>query len=152
MKIEERFIRQAIALAGQARARGNHPFGALLALDGQVLLTAENTVNTEANPTGHAETNLVLQAVRALAPEQIKNATLYTSCEPCAMCTGAMYWAGIRKVVFALSCQELAKLAGNDFLIPCRELLVRARDPVEVAGPFLSEEALEVQLDFWNSR
>jgi tRNA(Arg) A34 adenosine deaminase TadA len=151
MKIEDRLIRQSIALARQARARGNHPFGALLAIDGQVLLTAENTVNSETNPTGHAETNLIFQAIRELGPEQIKSATLYTSCEPCAMCTGAMYWAGIRKVVFALSCQELARLVGNDFLIPCRELFARARDHVEVAGPFLTEEALEVHLGFWSS-
>ncbi len=149
MKIEDRFIQQALALARQARMHGNQPFGALLVSDGQVVLTAENTVNTAANPTGHAETNLIEKAIRELAPEQINRATLYTSCEPCAMCTGAMYWAGIRQVVYALSCTELAKLAGNDFLIPCRELFARAQEPVAVAGPFMVAEALAVHEGFW---
>lgn len=149
MTVEERFVRQTITLANQARERGNHPFGALLVLDDRVALTAENTVNSEANPTCHAETNLVQLAVRVLTPEQIRQATLYTSCEPCAMCTGAMYWAGIRKVVYALACEELAKFTGNDFLTPCRTLFARAKANVEVAGPFLQDEAREVHQDFW---
>lgn len=149
MKVEEHFLQQAIALAKQARERGNHPFGAVLVLDDQAVLAAENTVNSKANPTCHAETNLVQLAVRVLTPEQIQRATLYTSCEPCAMCAGAMYWAGIRKVVYALACEELAEFAGNDFLIPCRELFARANEAVEVAGPFLHEAARQVHLNFW---
>lgn len=149
MKVEERFIRQAIAVAVQARERGNPPFGALLALGEDVLLTAENTANTDANPTCHAETNLVQKAIRALTREQIAEATLYTSTEPCAMCTGAIYWAGIRKVVYALPSEELAKLGRSSFIISCREIFARAREKVEVAGPFLVDEALKVHENFW---
>lgn len=149
MKVEGHFLQHAIALAKQARERGNHPFGAVLVLNDQAVLAAENTVNSEANPICHAETNLVQLAVRVLTPEQIQQATLYTSCEPCAMCAGAMYWAGIRKVVYALACDELAQFVGNDFLIPCRELFARANEVVEVAGPFLPEAAREVHLNFW---
>lgn len=149
MKVDEHFLQHAIALAKQARERGNHPFGAVLVLDDRVVQAAENTVNSEANPTCHAETNLVQMAVRVLTPEQIRRATLYTSCEPCAMCAGAMYWAGIRKVVYALSCDELATFVGNDFLMPCRELFARANENVEVAGPFLSGAARAVHLNFW---
>ena len=96
------YIRQAIALARKAREDGNHPFGALLVLDGHVVLTATNAVATDRDPTAHAETNLVAMAVRQLSREEISRATLYTSCEPCAMCVGKMYWAGIRAVVFGL--------------------------------------------------
>src|SRR5688572_3745828 len=104
----EPLARQAIALARQARAAGNHPFGALLALDGAVILAAQNTVLADRDPTAHAETNLVRLAIRQLSPEQLRRCVLYTSCEPCAMCTGTIYWAGIRSVVFALASIELA--------------------------------------------
>jgi tRNA(Arg) A34 adenosine deaminase TadA len=145
----EPFVRQAIALATQARGDGNHPFGALLALDGQVVLTATNSVITDHDPTAHAETNLVAAAIRQLSRDQIERAVLYTSCEPCAMCVGKMYWAGIRTVVYGLSSQELAVLAGPDFLIPCRELFERAVEPVAVVGPMLADEARAVHVGFW---
>lgn len=150
MKIDERFLRQAIGLATSARGRGNHPFGALLVIEDSVVLTAENTVNTEGNPTAHAETNLIQRAIHELSPEAIAHSTLYTSCEPCAMCVGAIYWAGVRRVVYALSSEELAKLAGGDFLIPCRELFARARQSVEVAGPLLFDEAIKAHEGYWN--
>lgn len=145
----EQFVRQAIALASQARAEGNHPFGALLVLDGEVVLTAMNSVHSERDPTGHAETNLVAAAIRRLTPDQIRRATLYTSCEPCAMCVGKMYWAGIRSVIYALSAEELAAVAGPDFLVPCRELFARTTEPVTVSGPMLSDEARAVHAGFW---
>jgi tRNA(Arg) A34 adenosine deaminase TadA len=145
----EHFLRQAIALASQARAEGNHPFGALLVLDGEVVLTAMNSVHSGRDPTGHAETNLVAGAIRRLSTDQIRRATLYTSCEPCAMCVGKMYWAGIRSVVYALSAEDLAAVAGPDFLVPCRELFARATEPVTVSGPMLRHEARAVHAGFW---
>ena len=128
--LAEQFVRQAIELARQARAAGNHPFGALLVVDGAAIITAQNTVGVDRDPTAHAETNLVSQAIRDLSPGQIRRSVLYTSCEPCAMCTGKMYWAGIRSLVYALPAEELARLAGRDFLVPCRELFGRASEPV----------------------
>jgi tRNA(Arg) A34 adenosine deaminase TadA len=149
MTTYERLARLAIDLARQARAAGNHPFGALLALDGEVILTAENTVMTDRDPTAHAETNLVAKAIRELTPDQIRRSILYTSCEPCAMCVGKMYWAGIRAVAYALPAQELAALAGGDFLIPCSELFARAAEHVTITGPLLMSEAREVHLGYW---
>ena len=148
---EDRFVRQAVELARQARLAGNHPFGSLLVLDGAVVLTATNTVNTDRDPTAHAETNLVGAAIRCLDRDQLGRATLYTSCEPCAMCAGKMYWAGIRSIVYGLPSEELAALAGRDFLVPCRELFARAVDTVHVLGPLLVSEAREVHRDFWPS-
>ncbi len=145
----KQFARQAIALAKQARGAGNHPFGALLDLEGEVVLTAMNSVNTDRDPTGHAETNLVAGAIRQLSPEQIGRAVLYASCEPCAMCVGKMYWAGVRSLVYALPAEELAILAGPDFLVPCRDLLERATEAVTVIGPMLVDEARAVHVGFW---
>ena len=148
--VDEGFVRQAIDLAWQARHAGNHPFGAVLVLDGEVVLTARNSVATDRDPTAHAETNLVTAAVRELTPDEIRRSVLYTSCEPCAMCVGKMYWAGIRAVVYALSSEELARLAGGDFLIPCKELFARAVERVQITGPLLVDEAREVHLGFWS--
>ena len=148
----ERFTRQAIDLARQARAAGNQPFGSVLTIDGRVALTAQNTVNTDRDPTAHAETNLVSEAIRRLSPEQIRRSVLYASCEPCAMCTGKIYWAGIRAVVYALSSAELATMAGGNFLVPCTELFGRASEKVAVTGPLLLDEAREVHVGFWPAR
>ena len=147
---DEALVRQTIALARAARGAGNHPFGAILVIDGAVVLTAQNTVHTTSDPTAHAETNLVADAIRALTPEQIARGVLYTSCEPCAMCAGTIYWAGIRTVVYALPAEELAKLAGGSFLVPCRDLFGRAKDAVTVVGPLLVDEARAVHEGYWS--
>ena len=146
---DERFVREVLALAREARDAGNHPFGSLLVVDGAVVLTARNTVYTDRDPTAHAETNLVAEAIRRLSAEQIARSVLYTSCEPCAMCVGKMYWAGIRSLVYALPASELAALAGGSFLVPCRDLFARAKDRVTVVGPLLVDEARAVHEGFW---
>ena len=150
MNTHENFLRQAIALSRQARDAGNHPFGALLVLDGQVILTAMNSVYTDHDPTAHAETNLMADAIRKFSPEQIRHSIIYTSCEPCAMCASTMYWGGFRSVVYGLSSVELAVMAGPSFLVPCRDLFSRAAEEVSVSGPLLLDEARTVHEGFWN--
>src|SRR5262245_31183348 len=89
-------LRRAIAVAQRARANGNHPFGAILVDDqGTVLLEGENSVNTAHDATGHAEMNLVRDAVNQFEASQLATCTLYASTEPCPMCTGAIFWSGI---------------------------------------------------------
>ena len=114
-----------------------------------MVLTAQNTVHTDRDPTAHAETNLVAAAIKQLTAEQIRQAVLYTSCEPCAMCVGKMYWAGVRSVVYALPATELAKMAGGDFLVECRTLFSRAAEPVAVTGPLLVPDAYRVHEGYW---
>lgn len=102
------FLRQAIEVAANARRHGNHPFGAVLVdASGQVLLTAENTVVTERDCTGHAETNLMRIASQRHTPEELAACTLYASTEPCPMCAGAIFWGGLGRVVYALSETQL---------------------------------------------
>src|SRR4026209_2554116 len=150
--LQERFLKHAIELAREARAEGNHPFGSLLTIDDAVVLTAKNTVFTDRDPTAHAETNLVAEAIRRLSPADIRRSVLYTSCEPCAMCAGKLYWAGIRSVVYSLSSEELGTTAGRNFLIPCTELFARAAEKVTVIGPMLLSEAREVHVGYWPPR
>lgn len=142
-------IRRAISLANQAVYNGNHPFGSLLVLDGVEILSAENSVIVENDVTRHAELNLVSRACKQFGPEVRKRCTLYTSTEPCAMCSGAIYWAGIEHVVYACSTGKLAEIAGDPFAIPCREVFQRGGLPVKVDGPILEEEASVIHTTYW---
>ena len=150
MADDESLLRRSITLAQAARDHGNQPFGSLLAsIDGAVLLEAENTVVTEADVTGHAETNLVRLASRRYSAEALAGMTLYASTEPCAMCSGAIYWSGIGRVVYALAGDTLADLIGSDpdnpaLRLPCREVFGRGQRKIEVRGPFPLPEAVAV--------
>jgi tRNA(Arg) A34 adenosine deaminase TadA len=147
-------LRTAISLAASAREHGNQPFGALLADEnGQVVLTAENTITTARDATGHAETNLVRLASAQFSAEQLAKTTLYTSTEPCPMCSGAIFWSGIGRVVYALSEDGLYGMTGESpesLKLPCREVFARAGRPVEVVGPLLEAEAAQVHAGFWD--
>jgi len=148
-------LRRAIAVADAARSHGNHPFGAILVgPDGSVALEAENTVNTEKDITGHAETNLVRLAGRAIPGDELPGYTLYTSCEPCAMCSGAIYWSGIGRVVYALPEEALYAMTGDHadnptLALPARTVLAAGSRVIDVSGPHLEEEAAASHQGFW---
>ena len=149
-----RFIQASIDVALKARSRGNHPFGALL-VDEQahILLEAENTVVTEKDCTGHAETNLMRQASKKYDRDFLAKCTLYSSTEPCPMCSGAIFWGNVRRVVYGLSEETLYEMVGENteevLYLPCRELLEKGRKPIEVIGPVLEEEAKKAHEGFW---
>ena len=155
MSVTESLLRQAIAVAQQSRDHGNHPFGALLAdQHGRVLLTAENTVVTGSDATGHAETNLVRLASAAHSPAELADMVLYTSTEPCAMCSGAIFWSGIGAVVYALAETTLYEFTGDDeanltLELPCRTVFAAGRRQITVQGPFDIAEARDVHAGFW---
>ena len=156
--LREPLLRRAIAVAARARAHGNHPFGALLVdAGGHVLLTAENTVVTSGDVTGHAETNLVRLVGSTFSAEALGDLVLYTSTEPCAMCSGAIYWAGIGTVVYALAEAELFEITGEDpgnltMTLPCRDVFAAGRRDITVEGPFDIDAAREVHAGFWQQR
>lgn len=149
-----KYMRVAIDVARKARDKGNHPFGAIL-VDGQghILLEAENTVVTERDCTGHAETNLMRRASRNHDSDFLARCSLYASTEPCPMCVGAIYWGNVRRLVYGLSEEGLYEMAGEDseevLYLPCRELLGKGKKPIEVIGPILEEEARKVHEGFW---
>jgi tRNA(Arg) A34 adenosine deaminase TadA len=140
----ETFIRLAYQLAAEAAARGDDPFGALLVVDDQVILTAGNTVHTGRDLTRHAELNLVSRAAQTLPAEALSRSTLYTSTEPCVMCTGAIFWACIPRVVFGCSAEAAARAYGADWAVACRETFARLRAAVDVVGPVLEAEGLRL--------
>lgn len=149
-------LRTAIEVAWKAREHGNHPFGAVLVdSKNQICLEAENTVITENDCTGHAETNLVRLATKRFTPTQLIDYTLYTSTEPCAMCAGAIHWSYIGRVVYALSEADLYTIVGpstEHLILPCREVFSHTQKPIEIIGPAaeLHQEARAVHAGFWS--
>jgi tRNA(Arg) A34 adenosine deaminase TadA len=150
-------LARAVELAGRARAGGDHPFGALLVDPaGRIVLEAGNSVETESDATGHAETNLVRLASKALTVEQRATMTLYTSTEPCAMCAGAIYWSQIGAVVYALPEAELFETTGahpaNPTMnLPCREVFAHGQGGgPSVRGPIETPGMRDVHAGYWD--
>ncbi len=149
------FLRLAIAESRLARAAGNHPFASILVgPDGEILMRQHNAFMPEHDMTGHAERVLMTRASKSLPPEILRNSTIYTSAEPCAMCAGAIYWAGLGRVVYGLSEARLKEITGdhpeNPTLdLPCRTVFAAGQRPVEVVGPLLEDEAAEIHDGMW---
>jgi tRNA(Arg) A34 adenosine deaminase TadA len=152
---DELFLRRSFEVARRARAHGNHPFGAILVTpSGEVLLESENGYLPDRDRTAHAERLLATNAARSHAPDILARCTLYSSAEPCAMCAGAAYWAGIGRVVYGLSERRLRQLTGdhpeNPTLdLPCRAVFASGQRTVEVVGPLLEDEAAALHLEAW---
>jgi tRNA(Arg) A34 adenosine deaminase TadA len=153
---DEEFLRRCFEVARRSMAHGNHPFGAILVDErGNVLIETENGYMPARDKTAHAERLLATQACRTLDAETLRNATLYSSAEPCAMCAGAIYWAGIGRVVYGLSEHRLRVLTGNHpenptLDLPCREVFRSGQRATEVAGPMLEDEAEALHAGAWD--
>jgi tRNA(Arg) A34 adenosine deaminase TadA len=152
---DEVFLRRSFAVARRAVTHGNHPFGAILVdQGGNVLIEAENGYMPAHDGTAHAERLLATQACTTLSPDILSKATLYSSAEPCAMCAGAIYWAGIGRLVYALSEHRLRAVTGNHpenptLDLPCRKVFESGQRATEVIGPMLEDEAEAVHEGAW---
>ena len=153
------YLRKANEVAGKARENGNTPFGAVLVgPDGKVIMKQGNAEGDLHDATAHAERMLASRASQKYSKDFLWKCTLYTTFEPCCMCTGAIYWSNIGKIVYGLTEKRLLELTGSDeknptFNISCRTILAAGQKPIEVQGPFdeLAEEIVDVQKGFWNS-
>ena len=152
---DEHFLRRSFEVARRAMVHGNHPFGAILVdAGGKVLLEAENGYMPAHDGTAHAERLLATEACRTLSEDVRAKATLYSSAEPCAMCAGAIYWAGIGRVVYGLSEHRLRAFTGNHpenptLDLPCRDVFASGQRPTEVVGPLLEDEAAALHDGVW---
>ena len=143
-------------MSAEARAGGQHPFAALVVDEcGEVLAEAQNESRPpDGDPTRHAELLAASRAAGKFPSERLARATLYTSAEPCCMCAGAIYWANIRRVVYALSEVRLLELTGGNaenptLSLPCREVFARGQRPVDIVGPLIEDEAAKPHEGFW---
>lgn len=148
-------LRLAIEESRKARESGVHPFASILVgPDSKVLMTQHNAFMPDHDMTGHAERVLMTRASTTLSPEVLRDCTIYTSAEPCAMCAGAIYWTGLKRVVYGLSEHALKGITGNHpenptLDLPCRTVFAAGQRQVEVIGPMLEDEAAEVHEGVW---
>jgi len=153
---DAQWMRQALELAERAQHEDDEiPVGAVVVgADGSVLGQGWNRNITECDPTAHAEIVAMRQAGNRIGNHRLVGCTLYVTLEPCAMCAAALYWRGVRRVVFALSSEGLRRITGSDpasphLAISCREVFAHANHEVEVSGPQLEEQARAVHEGFW---
>lgn len=151
------YLRRAIELSASGRARGNRPFGAVIVgADGALLAEAWCDTSESGDCTGHAEVNAIRQAHPRHGRALLEGATLYSSAEPCVMCAGAIFWSGIRRVVFGIDAVALRAFRGEvatqrDAELSCRDVFVASPFAIECIGPLLGEEAADVHRGFWRA-
>lgn len=151
------YLKKAIEVSKKSREGGNTPFGALLVdADGNIIEEQGNVEISEHKCTGHAEAMLAEKASKKYSKDFLWNCTLYTTVEPCAMCTGAIYWGNIGTIVYGLEEKELLKMTGDNeqnptFDLPCRNILKAGQKPIRVFGPFpeLAKEIADVHEGYW---
>ena len=135
-------MRRAIALANASVERGGGPFGAVIVKDGEVIAEGSNSVTLNTDPTAHAEVTAIREACRKLGTFHLEDCTIYTSCEPCPMCLGAIYWAGIKRIYYGNTRKDAADIDfADDFIY---EEMARPLDERRLPiRPLLRDEALE---------
>ena len=154
-QIEAALLR-ANVVARRAMAMGRHPFGALLlAPDGETVLAEQGNIDT----VNHAESTLARTAAANYPGAYLAQCTLVTTFEPCAMCAGTLYWAGIGHVLYGAEETALLALTGDHpenptLSLPCRDVFARGQRPVQVTGPVeaVAEEMVATHRGFWDTR
>jgi tRNA(Arg) A34 adenosine deaminase TadA len=151
-----RHLQRANAVARHARDQlGRHPFGAILvAPDGETVLAEQGNVDT----VNHAESVLARTAALNYPTEYLGRCTLVTTVEPCAMCAGTQYWAGIGRLVYGLSERRLLALTGSHdenptMDLPCRAVFAAGQKTIDVIGPVaaMEEDIAALHRDFWQA-
>ena len=145
----------AIDASATAFDNGDGPFGAtLVSADGSLMLVAANNVRTASDCTGHAEMVAIRNAQKQWGRPQLRGATMYASGEPCAMCAGALFWAGVSRIVFAASQADVIRLLGASPAMPIDSCttLAGAQPAVQIDEPLLNDEACAVLKRFADQR
>jgi len=144
MTTDERFMKRAIELAVSAVEHGNEPFGAVLVKDDEIVYINENQIFTTTDPTFHAELGLLRNFCNQTHIVDLHEYTLYSSCEPCFMCSGAMVWTKLGRLVYGASDIDLCSVLGESGS-PCSEIVFR-NSPLrpEVTAGVLRDESVKV--------
>lgn len=157
LKKDSYYLRKAIEVSKRAREHGNTPFGAILVdAEGNIVMEQENIEITSKDCTGHAETTLMRQASKKYSKDFLWKCTLYSTAEPCVMCSGAIYWGNVGRVVYGIEEKKLLEMTGNNaqnptFSLPCREIFKKGQKKITVVGPIpeVEDEVVEVHKNFW---
>ena len=114
---KEELMRRAIELSENSVRNGGGPFGAVIAKDGEIIAEGSNKVTINNDPTAHAEVCAIRNACKILKTFELANCVIYTSCEPCPMCLGAIYWARLSKIFYANDRKDAAEIGFDDDFI-----------------------------------
>lgn len=147
---DEFFMEKAIELSVRAVENGNEPFGAVLVKDDRIVFTNENQIYTKKDPTFHAEMGLIRRFVEETGITDLKEYTLYSSCEPCFMCSGAMVWVNLGRLVFGAGNEELEMILGNKGISTTKTVFDNSFRGPEVKGGVLREKSLEVLKSYFS--
>ena len=117
MENDKKILLRAVEIARNGIQKGGGPFGAVITSKGKIISESFNRVVLNTDPTAHAEIIVIREAASILNSHDLSDCTLYTSCEPCPMCLGAIYWAGIKKVVYGCDRNDAGEAGFNDKMI-----------------------------------
>ena len=148
---DEYFMRQAITLSEQAVKHGNEPFGAVLVKDDQIVFTNENQIYTMHDPSFHGEAGLIRRFCAETGITDLHEYTMYSSCEPCFMCSGAMVWVKLGRLVYAASNIDLEAIFGEKGCNCSRIVFDNSSWKPEVTEGVLREESLKVLSDYFSN-
>lgn len=138
---DKEFMHEAIRLADESVKNGGGPFGAVIVKDGEIIAGSSNSVTIDNDPTAHAEVNTIREACRKLGTFDLSGCVIYTSCEPCPMCLGAIYWAHLDRIYYGNTRKDAADIEFDDDFIYA-ELDKSMHDRSVPIIPLLREEAL----------
>ena len=151
MTNDEKFMTKAIELAKQAVERGNEPFGAVLVKDEQVVFENENQIYTKTDPTFHAEAGLLRRFCQETHITDLSSYTLYSSCEPCFMCCGAMVWMKVGRLVYGASDIDLCAILGEKGSHCCEIVFSQSPHNPKVTSGILREESLKILAEYFTN-
>lgn len=149
---DEEYMEMAIDLSASAVRHGNEPFGAVLVKDDKVVYTNENQIYTGHDPSYHAEAGLIRRFCSETGITDLGDYTMYSSCEPCFMCSGALVWVRLGRLVFGASNHDLEKVLGNDGGCDCSSIVFENSfwKPRVTTG-VLREESLEILKSYFSN-
>ncbi len=146
----ERYIQRSFELAQEAADRGDEPYGSLLVYDDEIIMEERNCINTGNDVSLHPELTLARRAARELKPEVAEETVMYTSTEPCAMCSTGMAYTNLGGVVYSVSGKRASKIRGENGKIPCDEVFERLGVDITVIGPVSEDQGIAVHRSFWS--
>ena len=148
---DEIFMKKAIELSKLAVEHGNEPFGAVLVKDDQIVFTNENQIYTATDPTFHAEAGLIRRFCAETHITDLSEYTLYSSCEPCFMCSGAMVWVKLGRLVYGASNIDLENILGNKGCNCSKMVFDNSFWHPQVTERIMREEALTVLKEYFDT-
>ena len=147
---DEVFMQKAIELSRLAVAHGNEPFGAVLVRDGEIVFTNENQIYTRHDPTFHGEAGLIREFCAQTGVTDLRDYTMYSSCEPCFMCSGAMVWVKLGRLVYGASNIELEAILRNEGCCCSQMVFDHSFWQPQVTAGVLREESLSILREYFS--